>query len=565
MPDLVDRYRTVIHGQIQQSTALSVGGSSTSGADECFRNGKGELILLGSGLAGALIETAAQVFPELIPDSGKNTGFFSERITGKRRGQAPAPSRGPAQDKVFMQSVWRFENAHLTHPDQVQTQWRQGIGIRQATGASAQEKRALFDFETVPPETSWEFWLEIDTFRGNTPDSQAEAVAVIALNEWVNFGGWFGRNPARGAGWFKLNVESCVRIPRTAKAVAAWANNQSPSVRTPGIHKLMSAVGAGATPVDWSTVVQEAWEVAESQNWKVANWRYLAINCQVTPGKNDSGYGLDVLQVAGHPAAKLEDTNADETDRPQSVAAGVDWQEEYSQPDAPIVTTVPTGKQDPEPFLPGSGIRGALRHTTSRIHRAMTQADRKCEVIDPNHPHDALAKQCRAAIQDPHSDESARAAFTDPVTKAFGLEELCSRVLVSDSRFTGERFRIVRVEHHAEDEFTAGVFGDGKFDSSVLVEGAQQFTIVFEAEDANQLDELVATLKPALSLAGFGYLPLGAGKWRGSGWVRWAFPSAKLHAVGSRQVCDEIESSADQTVNDLLDLVVAANQGGKNE
>ncbi len=57
-------YRTLIQASIVQTTALAVGGSSPDGnPDACYRDGLGRLTIPGTGLAGALVETAARLFP----------------------------------------------------------------------------------------------------------------------------------------------------------------------------------------------------------------------------------------------------------------------------------------------------------------------------------------------------------------------------------------------------------------------------------------------------------------------------------------------------------------------
>lgn len=154
-------YRTLIVGRIVQRSALSVGGTPEveTGTDSCFRDGAGRLTIPGTSLGGALIETAARLFPSLVHDDQAQR-LLDDRVTGKTTTIPQSKNRDDQAE--FVQSVWRLRNSHPIQKD-IATEWRQGVGIRQATGTTAQNKRALFDFETVPKGTEWSFFLEIDT------------------------------------------------------------------------------------------------------------------------------------------------------------------------------------------------------------------------------------------------------------------------------------------------------------------------------------------------------------------------------------------------------------------
>lgn len=126
--------------------------------------------------------------------------------------------------------------------------------------------------------------------------------------------------------------------------------------------------------------------------------------------------------------------------------------------------------------------------------------------------------------------------LVDPVSAVFGTKELCGRVLVRDAHSVDADFQIVRTEHHAEDEFTAGVFGDSKFDRNVLLYGPLEFEIVVEAPSLPKLEELVQPLIGALEMARLGYVPVGGGKWRGAGWVPWEIGRMQLWRAGFEEV-----------------------------
>lgn len=150
---------------------------------------------------------------------------------------------------MFLQSVWHFRNAH-PRPESPATEWRQGVGIRQATGATARRKKALYDFELVPTGANWDFLLEIDTFRGG---AAAEAAAVLALQEWVAGRGWLGRGAARGTGWFQLDGSQVYRLSTSTAELQAWPNN------TQSVDEaIQAAVAAGGQKIDWKAALANA-------------------------------------------------------------------------------------------------------------------------------------------------------------------------------------------------------------------------------------------------------------------------------------------------------------------
>src|SRR4051812_13962471 len=99
---------------------------------------------------------------------------------------------------------------------------RQGVGIRQETGATASEAAALFDLETVPAGMSWGFFLEIDARRAGP---EVEALALYALHEWLEGRCWLGAAAARGLGWLTLEEPEVLRLPATAAFIDCWPDN----------------------------------------------------------------------------------------------------------------------------------------------------------------------------------------------------------------------------------------------------------------------------------------------------------------------------------------------------
>ncbi len=480
------RYRTLISGVLEQTSGLSVGaGASLWESDTaCCRDGQGRLTIPGSGLAGALVETTARLFPRLLAEPDRKR-LLGQRVTGKELDGVQRREDEAGLD-LFQQSVWRVANSHpIGKPD---TEWRQGAGIRQATGASAGEKRALYDFEFVPVGIRWEFFLEIDTFRGN---ADAEALAVLALQEWVVGRCWLGRSAARGTGWIRLLQDELLRVlrpDRRPEHVACWPNNTKELSE-----QLQELTSAGVQPCPWDEALKEARDLAEQRRaegepWEGGQWPYLSLPRVLEVGRRENGYGSDPLEIGGHPALGLTSDQATPV-RPLSIAAGGEvgdahgdarnvWPgAEYRAPDKPFVTTRPASIANERPYIPGGGLRGPLRHTASRLARA-----RREEIRDPNWKDDPLAANLRKQRQSglAASSEDIR-GLVDSVTALFGAEELGGRILVRDAGLARSEFRLVRAEHHAEDEFTGGVYGGSKFDANALVEGRLAFEMIIEA------------------------------------------------------------------------------------
>jgi len=532
MNDTSKPYRTLIQGRLCQLSALSVGGSAglSDHPDACYRDGRNRLTVPATSLAGALIETAARVFPTLL-DKDDSQRLLRDRVTAKK-------DRPPQDDDhEFLQSVWRLRHAHPVDASTA-TEWRQGVGIRQATGATAREKGALYDFEVVPRGTQWTFFLEIDTARhaGGAEDGRCvEALAALALNEWVAGRAWIGRSPARGTGWLQLQIDRVLRLKTTEEAIDAWPDNTDD---LPGVLDKLAMQSDVLTT--WETLLTDSRRVAKEQHWTYGKWQYLTLAVTLRPGLADSGYGLDVLQVGGHPAGEL-DSNSLPTAKPLSVDPdSTDSRGDFQQPDAPFVNTRPAGKDVSEPFLPGSGLRGPLRHMASRLVRPAT------DVRDPNWRKDPEKERvdkildAKRAQQKPRSllDRDVR-PVVDQVTSLFGAEELCGRLLVRDAELTDGGFTLFQTEHHAEDEFTAGVYGTSKFDRHVLAAGTLAFELLLEAEDSAELKAMASQLVPALEMARLGHLPVGGGKWRGAGWVPWRVEKLHWSRAGSRQVREQ--------------------------
>jgi CRISPR/Cas system CSM-associated protein Csm3 (group 7 of RAMP superfamily) len=491
-------YRTLVRGKLQQLSSLCVGGSPAQPgvADvQCARDGQNRLTIPGTALAGCLIEAAGRVFPELLRRG-------ADRQLKKRLWEAITAKSDSAPPEEILQSLWRFWPACRSRK---QTELRQGVGIRQETGAAATEARALYDVETIPPGETWDFFLEIDTLRGK---ERLEAAALYALLEWMCGRCWLGAAAARGLGWMQLKQVEALRLPLTEQAINAWPDNtcflEDMWPRLAGLDQVDRVTDEAALR-RWAAQLWDKMETLPDDRFY-----YVVLTGTVSAGPARSGYGWDVLSVGGHAAGTLKPLDQNLLG-PLGVEPA-DWQATYD-PDAPVVTSGPDEDMQ-RPLIPGSGVRGPLRHAASRWQRGC-----RVEVVDPN-------------VNVPGGDRRAETS-PDPVAELFGLTGQSGRLLVRDARLTeGSRSRLAWLQHHAEDEFAGGVYGTGKFDRTAVIDGEFEVRLVIEAQDRKALVKSLETLGPALRLAELGFVPLGGAKQRGAGGGCWTFTEGWFGRAG---------------------------------
>ncbi len=542
-------YRTLVRGKLVQRSGLTVGGSplDPTGSDiQCHRDGRGRLTVPGSSLAGAFIETAARICPELVESRGPvrlhNRYAYQDldRLSGKSR-DGCAKVRPPREGESEMyQSLLYVYPCHMVKMD-YPVERRQGVGIRQRTGAAAIDQRALFDHEVVPAGTGWDFLTEIDTCRAG---ACAESLILLALLEWAQDRCWLGASVARGTGWLTLADLEVLRLPMTEDAVEAWPTNSKESLGD--LWEVAQAIGGARIERDIATIYRTA-TTAFGVELPPRRFWYLTIDARLSAGRRSNGYGLDAFSIGGHNAqpharlaAKLLVPNGIHPEK---------FQQEYD-PDMPVVTmqrqsvasaqegTTAAGQQPrpvDEPFIPGSSIRGPLRHATSCRRRGLHQE----EVPDPNEPGSKKSSQrCHVA------------AFRPCRTRR--------RLLVRDALLTDEAggdYKLALFQHHAEDEFTAGVYGTTKHDRTAIVDGAFDVRLVIEAQDVQGLRTSIEAIYPTLKLAELGHLPLGRAKWGGLGWIPWRFNSVVVAQAGSRP---GIGADAKESEEGLQSLVARA-------
>jgi len=429
-------YRTLFVGTLVQDSFLSVGGREdpVSSLDSPFcLDGLGRPTLRGTGLAGALVATLRRMQP--VPAT----------ISGSQNGRQP--------------SVWRCFNSHpLSQPSSVV---RQHVAIDARTGAAA--TGMLFDVETLPPGTRWPFLLEVDTSR----DPEAADLARQVLGHWAAGRCLLGREVARGLGW--LHLERGREYVLTSEHLEQWPcacdANDYPGYIASQFQALARPIEPAAAPLpDWCEISG----TLTAGDYKPA-WH----------GDGDSVWGLDSLSIGGHAGDELIAHWNDHFIAPHGLAK--EARDSLFDPDFTVVTCAREGDDRRLPYIPGSSLRGPLRHALARWRRAQGEG-------------------------------------TEDVDTLFGTTRQSAKLLIQDAFPDPDaELSLAWFQHHAEDEFTASTYGSGKFDRVAVMQGRFRWRMVLEGASPEQRQ----ALRELLALAKHGQIGIGGGQWRGHGWLRW--------------------------------------------
>jgi CRISPR/Cas system CSM-associated protein Csm3 (group 7 of RAMP superfamily) len=433
-------YRTLFVGTLVQDSFLSVGGTDdpTASMDSPFcLDGRGHRTLRGTGLAGALVATLRRILnPEPVPKT----------ISGSNDERCP--------------SVWRCFNSHPLQSNPLPTV-RQHVAIDARTGGAA--TGMLFDVETLPPQTRWSFLLEVDTSR----DPQAADLARQVLVHWAAGRCLLGREVARGLGWLRL--DNCHEYPLTTANSERWPQARAADRYPQYIAEQFAAL---ATPILAAPATLPGWcEI--SGTLSAGEYR------PTWHGEDETAWGLDSLSIGGHASEEVLASWNDQFLAPDGLQTPppADW----FDPDFAVVTS------ERQPYIPGSSLRGALRHALTRLVKANGQE-------------------------------------TDVVKTLFGTFDEINKLFISAKLLICDAFpdndlaiQLAWFQHHAEDEFAASTYDSGKFDRVAVVQGQFRWRMVVEDADAEEL----AQLKMLLALAQNSQIGLGGGQWRGHGWLHW--------------------------------------------
>lgn len=480
-------YRTVFIGKLEQQTSLSIGGSLESVEHDfpLARDGLGRFTIRGTSLAGAIISLLRKC--EITID---------DHISGERYGR--------------QQSRWIIHNSHPTNKN-LAVENRQMVRLNHATRTA--EEGALFEVETLPKGITWDLFLEVDVLF-DEPGYLAMAKLAFALKQLQDQGGYLGANAARGMGLVLLKNLKAYHL--TAEDIDWWPDST--------IDDPISYFIQQCQIKNRSTLSLE--EIADTVQTNPAKaWYYLNINSAIPVGKRMDGYGVDSLSIGGHKSMDIVNEVNQYYLLPDPLIP--DKYNVENEIDHFFVSTrilSNNKQQEMIPFIPGSSIRGSFRHSAYRML---------------NHCSDLSLRKEFLRLFGTETDENTQS----------DSENMISGALIIHDAYLEKEFRMAVWENHAEDEFAQGVYGTGKFNRSVLMEGDFQVSMKIEAGKLNEIKNyLHKILLPVLKLASLGQLDLGGIASRGAGWPCWQSFRFHLYQYGSNTALhsfhslDEIEN-----------------------
>lgn len=465
------RYKTLISGTLVQQSAFSTGGNNPNNLVDSplSLDGLGRPIIRGTSLAGALIAQAKQL------------GEIGEQISqGLPNAQK---SKDASTDLRLRESVWRFHHAHLSNNQSLDHEYRSGVAISNATGAA--KEGAKFSVETLPAGTRWDLLLEIDEYLDDSEN--ALATALLSLEEWCLGHCWLGRDVARGLGWMKLENMQVYRL--SPEHAAIWPNS------TKDTHTIIQQDLAHTLLTDFDSLYKHLLPQRKTQ--QLIGTGRITINPRVDD--EETPWGLEMLAVGAEDSAWSPQSLSDEqlimpevfdpTTRDSLIDEKITHQDNLLA--WTNVATTQEGEllEGPQPYIPGSSIRGVLRH----------------------------------ALEDFSKLASEPSGASNILTQLFGSMEHSAELLISDAYLSKPDYQAVILEMHAEDEFTGSTFATSKFDRTALVQGSFEFKLALQTSHPTALQHYRRLFQQLNQLGNQHFLPIGASQWRGIGWVHWQF------------------------------------------
>lgn len=470
---------TLFTATIVQDSALSVSGlDRQTSADLPFAIVDGVPTLVGRGLKGAAVAMAKRFFeplPRAVSDDTKHG--------------------------ALRRSAWEFADATTTGLPGL----RAGVGIYHKTGARA--SGLLYDREVMPAGTKWQLSCRVDWSYVSDEDEGREAEGILGYvltAHWAQGRCWLGGGVARGLGWCHIEDLTAYRFDETS--YERWIRS--------GRRELPEAL-------------TEVPMVEPTRSWC---FRTLDVDIcfgEFRPDSGEAAWGLDMLAIGPHDMKRsLQPTGDGRWAKPS-------WATDASTPDA-LVTDRAILMEGSRPLLPGSSVRGALRHAYSRAERIAGR-----EVKDPHVVHGDVG-------------------VDDVAGQVFGTVSESSRVLVRDAR-AEQGWAATRLHMHAEDEFSAGAYGSAKRDAVRVLQGVFPVRIVVEGPTPEEVERLVAIIDRQIALGALCHLPVGGHKTRGAGWGRWQAKSwlngdvAKVRNWAPRKGPEPVSSERSQARHALVE------------
>ncbi len=435
---------TLFTATLVQDSALSVSGvDRESSADQPFALVDGVPTLAGRGLKGAAVAMARRFFDPLPRSVSEDAG----------------------RTMAYRRSAWEFANA-IPESFGMSPRIRAGVGIRHKTGARA--GGVLYDREIVPAGTRWPLAFRVDWSLAGMESAEAEGIlGCVLARHWSAGRCWLGGGVARGLGW--CHIENLRAYRLDPDAYERWVQS-----------------GREVLP----DALPDVPAVEPTRSWCFRTLDLKLSFGEYCPSGEESAWGLDMLAIGPHETERATQATGDGAWARPSWASPSD-----STPDG-LSTDRAIMMDRGRPLLPGSSIRGPLRHAFSRAKTAAGQT-----------------------VRDPHMVQG-KVGADDPGGEVFGTVARSSRVLIRDGR-AEEGWAAARLHMHAEDEFSAGSYGSAKRDAVRMLRGIFPVRIVVEGPDAHSVEPLIKEIDRLVALGELGYLPLGGHKTRGAGWGSW--------------------------------------------
>ncbi|MGE0757962.1 MAG: RAMP superfamily CRISPR-associated protein [Pirellulaceae bacterium] len=445
---------TLFTATLIQDSALSVSGlDRETSADQPFALVDGVPTLVGRGLKGAAVAMARRFFDPL-----------------------PRAVSDDIKQGALRRSAWEFSDATTTGTPAL----RAGVGIRQKTGARA--SGVLYDREVMPAGTRWQLNFRVDRSYAHDDAEFAEAEGILGYvlaEHWTKGRCWLGGNVARGLGWCHIDELKAYRFDEAG--YDAWVKAGRPSL--PHVSTVKSPV------------------VSPTRSWC---FRTLDVDIsfgEYKPDPNDAAWGLDMFAVGPHDTERaVQRTGYGKWVRPPWAANANDpskWSDDKHTP-KDLSTDRALLMEGDRPLLPGSSVRGPLRHAFAR------------------HENDQAG---RLVVEDSNYS-GANIREDDLAGPAFGTVTKSSRILIRDALCDGE-WSAAKLHMHAEDEFSAGSYRSAKRDAVRLLHGTFTVRIVVEGATNDEAKRLEKLIDRQVALGALGHLPIGGHKTRGAGAGRW--------------------------------------------
>jgi len=514
-------YKLLIHAVLEQQGSFSTGGNRFRERDANLdhviaKNGEGEYTLRGTGLAGALIATARTLYPDL-PKA------ISE-------GSPQQQDKGTDDSPRMNESLWLFHHAHpLNTPEH--SEIRDNVAIRQKTGAA--KDGAKFDAETLPAGTQWSFLMEVDQYRDvdkdDNPLNHADSIALNTLQHWQDHGCWLGKDVARGLGYMTLKQINIYQL--TTDHIDRWPDPSKPPC------ELFQGLSSMTLNEDEQTELKK--DCPPNQQPCITTGSITIQVGQAIDGGD--GYGLDMLSVGGNNGKKQEDKNpGKEIDYPEVMQGKAFLKQHKDKLITPLSQTwddylkfadnntkdidfnIAVTRQNDTyvPHIPGSAMRGPLRHSLSWL----------------------LRKQDNPVWEPAGENEHPASGEEDIVLKLYGSTQRSTSLLISDALPVDDDWLMLVLEMHAEDEFTQGVYCSSKFDRTCLTKGTFKAHFELQANNEEELIAMTTELEKLQTLGKNQFIPIGGGQWKGLGWVKLTIEFA--HAEAETDTRDETAAGA---------------------